>query len=303
MRSGTTVAEYVIISPVKDEEQYIEFTLRSVTAQTLLPALWVIVDDGSTDRTPDIVREYQARFPFIRLVSHHRDGMRHPGSRVIHAFNRGREAVGQTQYDFIVKLDCDLSFGPDYFERLLDRFDDNSTLGIASGVYLELDDAKGWSIVTMPSYHAFGACKAVRRECFEHIHGFITVPGWDTVDEIRAWRTGWETCHFVDLETKHHKPEGSGIGRVKTGRMHGEIYYRTGGDPIFLLFKILHRITKPPIVIGAFALAQGYCSALLTRKSLLVTNAEARHYRRTLRQRLIGRSKTSLALLGLPSGH
>jgi glycosyltransferase involved in cell wall biosynthesis len=286
-------ARYVIISAVKNEEQYIDRTLRSVTSQTVPPALWVIVNDGSADRTTEIVRSYQARYPYIRIVEHLRAGERHPGSRVIHAFNRGYETVEASHYDFIVKLDCDLSFGRDYFSHLLQRFAADDRLGIASGVYLEEDGARKWQLVKMPSYHAFGACKVVRRCCFEDIGGFLTVPGWDTVDEIRAWSAGWDTRHFADLETRHHRREGTGIGRGRTSRMHGEIYYRTGGDPLFFAFKVLHRISVTPYLVGALALTAGYFRALLTRQSLLVTPAEARCYRRLLRQRLLARLKTS----------
>ena len=110
----------------------------------------------------------------------------------------------------------------------------------------------------MPAYHAFGACKVVRSRCFEEIGGFPAAAGWDTVDEIKAWDRGWRTAHFADLPVRHHKREGSGIGPVRTSRMHGEIYYVTGGDPLFLLFKVLHRLTAAPVFVSAWALAQGY---------------------------------------------
>jgi poly-beta-1,6-N-acetyl-D-glucosamine synthase len=292
--NGTTSRRrYVVISPVRDEERYIDLTMQSVIRQTSPPALWAIVDDGSTDRTPDIVRAYAARYPFIRLVDHKRAGERHPGSRVIHAFNRGLELLGPVECDFIVKLDCDLSFAPDYFERLLARFDAHPRLGIASGVYLEKAADGRWRLVKMPPYHAFGACKVVRRQCFEEIQGFLTMPGWDTVDEIRAWSAGWETGHFTDLETKHHKPEGTGIGRLRTSRMHGEIFYATGGDPLFLLFKVLRRVTTSPLLVGALAVSWGYLHALVLGKPRLVTPAQARAYRRVLRRRMAGRGAMS----------
>jgi biofilm PGA synthesis N-glycosyltransferase PgaC len=297
----TRPLQYVLISPVKDEERYIELTLRSVICQTIRPALWIIVDDGSTDATTQIIRRYQDAHPFIRLLDHKLPGPRHPGSRVIHAFNRGYAALNGVSYDFIVKLDCDLSFEPDHFERLFARFAADPNLGIASGIYLEQGRDESWQPVAMPSYHAFGACKVVRRRCYEDIDGFLTVPGWDTVDEIRAWSAGWATRHFTDIQTHHHKPEGSGIGRVRTSRMHGEIYYRTGGDPLFLLFKILHRLTTPPFLTGALALVSGYLGALFTRQPLLVTPPQAQAYRRLLRRRLLGRSANLDPLPGVRS--
>jgi biofilm PGA synthesis N-glycosyltransferase PgaC len=264
----------------------VEQTLRSVTEQTVKPVVWVIVDDGSTDATAQIVRRYVTKHPFIRLLVNGRAGARQPGAGVIQAFNHGYASVDNEDYDFVVKLDCDLSFEPDYFETLLAGFESDPQLGIASGVYLERDKAGCWEQVKMPSYHAFGACKMVRLSCFKQIGGFIAAKGWDTVDEIRAMAQGWKTSHFPALEAKHHKREGSGIGVLRTSKMHGEIYYATGGDPLFFMFKGLHRAATPPLLINALALAVGYGTALVTRKPMLVTRAEAQCYRKLLRQRL-----------------
>jgi poly-beta-1,6-N-acetyl-D-glucosamine synthase len=282
------IRPYVVISPVKDEEKYIELTLESIARQTVKPALWVIVNDASSDRTVSIVERYAAGYPFIKLVHHHRAGARRPGSPVIQAFEFGRTFLAGAEYEYIVKLDCDLSFEADYFEKLLTHFEQDSALGIASGIYLEADRRGDWQPVSMPAYHAFGASKVLRRSCFEEIGGFPVAAGWDTVDEIKALARGWRTRHFTDLEVKHHKREGSGIGQLKTSRMHGEIYYATGGDPLFFLFKVLHRTASAPVLVSAFALAQGYLSGLLARKPRLVTPAEAQVYRRILRQRLLG---------------
>ncbi len=138
----------------------------------------------------------------------------------------------------------------------------------------------------MPSYHAFGACKVIRRRCFEDICGFALTPGWDTADEIRAWGRGWRTRHFRELEVKHHKPEGSAMGLLRTSRMHGEIHYVTGGGPMFLLFKLLHRARLKPFMVGALAVLFGYIAAAARRTPLLVEPRDAANYRRILRGRL-----------------
>src|SRR3990172_593615 len=124
---------YIIVSPVKDEERYVELTIRSVIGQTLKPVLWVIVDDGSKDSTPEIIQRYLSSHPFIRLVGNPHAGIRQPGSAVVRAFKCGYETIGEIDYDFIVKLDCDLSFEQNYFEQLLERFIDDHRLGISSG--------------------------------------------------------------------------------------------------------------------------------------------------------------------------
>lgn len=292
--------KYVIITPAKDEEKYVEGTIRSVIQQTILPAEWVIVDDGSKDSTPAIVQRYLSTHPFIRLVLNPYAGIRQPGSAVMRAFKYGYESMGARDYDFIVKLDCDLSFEKDYFENLLGRFMDEPRLGIASGVYLEMGDDSTWKEVVMPSYHAAGACKVLRKKCFEEIGGFIVAAGWDTVDEIRAMALEWKTGHFPDLQMKHHKSEGSGIGTIRTSVMHGEIYYLTGGGKLFFLLKVLHRMMSKPYVIGAMALSWGYMKALWKRKASLVTEAEAKCYQALLSERLQAKTKALFVRGSIP---
>jgi poly-beta-1,6-N-acetyl-D-glucosamine synthase len=295
LRGTSSFPRYVIVSPVKDEECHVELTLRSVIGQTLKPALWVIVDDGSKDGTPEIIGRYVDAHPFIRLVRNPDAGARKPGSAVIRAFNYGCRFLGDIQYDFIVKLDCDLSFEPGYFEKLTGRFIEDERLGIASGVYLERNGSGAWKEVAMPSYHAAGASKVLRRECFEDIGGFIAAAGWDTVDEIRAMTLGWKTGHFADLRMMHHKAEGSGIGSVRTSIMHGEIYYRTGGSKLFFPLKVLHRAGAKPFGIGALALLWGYLAAMGKRKAPLVNKEEALRYQALLRERLRFQVKTLFA--------
>lgn len=294
--SSISSLKYVIVSPVKDEERFVQFTLQSVTGQTLKPVLWLIVDDGSRDKTPEIVSNYIEFHQFIRLVRNPRAGLRQTGSAVIRAFNFGFESIRDTAYDFIVKLDCDLSFEPDYFEKIFKRFIADPKLGIASGIYLEQDRTGAWKPVTMPAYHAAGACKVIRRECFEDIGRFIVAAGWDTVDEIRAKSCGWKTGHVQDLCMKHHKPEGSGIGFIKTSIMHGEIYYLTGGSRLFFLFKVLHRVSAKPYVLRALALLVGYMRALFRQKVPLVTKKEAQCYQALLNERLWMKIKSLFVL-------
>ena len=282
---------YIVISPVKDEERYVERTLQCMVEQTLRPILWVIVDDGSQDRTPEILSRYEKDHDFIRVIRRPAAGSRQPGSAVIRAFNTGYDAVGNVDYDFVVKLDCDLSFSVDYFEALLARFANDERLGIASGVYLESPDASPWIEIEMPAYHAAGASKVIRKECFEQIGGFVASRGWDTLDEIRAIARGWRTTHFRDLKMRHWKIEGSAIGQWRTNLMHGEIYFLSGGGPLFFLLKVVHRMTRRPYVVGAVALVWGYLRAMVKRKPLLVTNEEGRCYRALLNARIANKLK------------
>ena len=277
---------YVVITPVRNEEKFIEKTLKSMVSQTIPPLQWIIVDDNSTDNTSNIVKDYARSYPWIKKIEARNSGLRKTGGRVIRLFNEGVSMLDVYNWDYIVKLDADLSFERWYFKELIHRFFQDHRLGIASGVYFEMDSAGKWRLVNMPFYHAAGACKMVSRKCYQEIGGFIERKGWDTVDEIRAIAQGWKTRHFSDLKMKHHKPEGSGIGILRTNFMHGEIYYSTGGDKLFFVAKVLHRVISKPYFLSAFALLLGYLKAALAREPLLVNDIEAQCYKRLLRARL-----------------
>jgi len=280
---------YIIVSPVKDEEPHIEVTIRSVLGQTLLPSRWIIVDDGSRDRSHEIAMKYSQSFPWIQVIRLARDSERQPGSAIIRAFTRGFDEVWNSDFDYIVKLDCDLKLLPDYFERLIEQFEQDERLGIASGIYLEQNHNQ-WFPVKMPAYHAAGASKVVRKKCFADIGGFVPFRGWDTVDEIRAQLKGWRTGHFEDLKFCHLRAEGAGIGPLRTGIMLGEIYYLTGGGSLFFALKFFDRVVVgKPFLLGGLAMLWGYLRCRLRRRERLVTPEEARLYRKLLNGRIAAR--------------
>lgn len=290
---GAFAPRYLVISPVKDEEKYVERTLRSMRAQTIKPVRWIIVDDGSTDSTPAILRALAEDQPWITIITREPGRDRLPGSAVMHAFYHGLEHAAGVEYDYIVKLDCDVDLPDDYFERILGRFEQQPRLGIASGIYLE-EGTDGWKPIPMPSYHAAGASKVMRADCFRDFGGFVRERGWDTVDELRAQVKGWATTHFADVEFKHLKQEGSGIGNFRTNVMHGDVYYLTGGGPLFLSLKVAHRmVAGSPPVVGGLAMLYGYLRCLIGRRRRLVNDAEASHYRRLLNQRIFRRGSAS----------
>lgn len=288
-RSTVVGRRYLVVSPVKDEARFVERTLLSVAQQTLPPARWIIVDDGSTDDTPAILRRFAQGRAWIDVVTRESRAARQPGSAVMNAFFHGLARAELDAFDYVVKLDCDLELPEDYFERMIDRFERQPRLGIASGIYLE-EGAQGWRAIAMPAYHAAGASKVMRTACFREIGGFVRERGWDTVDELRAQVRGWTTGHFEDIRFRHLKPEGSGIGNLRTNAMHGDVYYLTGGGPLFLLFKAAHRmVAGAPPVIGGLAMLWGYLRCLAARRPRLVDETEAKHYRRLLNGRLWSR--------------
>jgi len=292
-RRGVAAARYVVVSPVKDEAPRVTRTLESMDRQSLRPLRWVIVDDGSTDDTPALLASYARNRPWVRIVSNPTGTPRAPGSPVMRAFAQGLSVTSDLAFDYVVKLDCDLELPDDYFARLLAHFEAEPRLGIASGVYLEENATGHWQPVAMPDYHAAGASKVVRMDCFHDIGGFVCERGWDTVDEVRARTRGWDTRHFPDLQFRHLKPEGSGIGNLRTGIMHGEVYHATGGGIVFLGLKVAHRmVTGRPPVAGGLALGWGYLRAVLTGQPRLLDAQERAHYRLLQSRRLwLGRGR------------
>lgn len=279
---------YIVVTPVRDEARFIGDTLDTVLAQTHRPLRWVIVDDGSTDGTTDILLERTRGLPWVSVLSTG-SAQRKLGSAEVLAFDRGLASIEpELSHDYIVKLDGDVRLPPDYFERLLARMAASPQWGVASGVYCEDKHNDGtWLPIPMPAYHAAGASKVVRRACFEEIGGFVARKGWDTVDEIRAGLKGWRTGHFEDIQFQHLKPEGAAMGKLSTHRFHGEIYYQTGGGMLFLLAKALHRmVASYPPILGGLAMLWGYLVSLLLRRSRLVSDEEARFYRTLLNRRL-----------------
>ena len=273
---------YVLITPVKDEEKYIEATLRSVAAQTLKPCRWIILDDGSRDATPEILRRYAEKYEWIQVVRIERDAKRLPGSAEIRAFAQGYEMTKDEEFDFVVKLDGDLELPLHYFEYLCDKFREDESLGLASGHYLERRKGR-WNPIPMPEYHVAGASKMYRRKCYADIGGLEFSSAWDTIDEIRAFERGWTTRHFDELEFYHLKTEGSGVGQFRTNIMHGEIYYLTGGGIAFFLLKLLYRVHRSkPFLLGSLAILWGYLKCWMSGQPTLVSDSEARRYRQML---------------------
>jgi poly-beta-1,6-N-acetyl-D-glucosamine synthase len=280
-----TASRYLVVTPVKDEAQHIASMMKSVIAQTKRPDRWIIVDDGSTDQTPDIIAALSQGLEWITVLTR-KPRQRNLGSAEILAFNQGIDMIDLDDFDFIVKLDGDVDLEPHYFHDLLVKMQADRNWGIASGVYREDHDGI-WETITMPTYHAAGASKVVARECYKAIGGFVAKKGWDTLDEIRAGLAGWKTGHFEDLVFTHLKPEGIAMGKLSTHRFHGEIYYQTGGGGVFLLFKALHRMLfAKPMVVGGMALIYGYLRSYISRQPRLVNPHEAEYYRKMLNRRL-----------------
>ena len=225
---------YALVTPVRDEEAYIGEMIESIVAQTVPPALWVIVDDGSLDRTPAIVRSYARSCPYLhRLQLHPRDKRQAGGEGALPLAIR---QVPLDSFDFIARFDADLLFPPDYIERMLEKFQSSPRLGIAGGL-LYIRRRKRLVPERQPECHVRGALKMYRRQCFVDIGGLSANIGWDTLDEVSAWVNGWETRNFEDVSAIHRRPTGQGLPAWRIFRQRGRAEYLTWSDPVFVLGK------------------------------------------------------------------
>lgn len=254
---------YVLVSPCKDEAEYIEKTLRSVARQTIQPAQWVIVDDGSTDDGMAIVAKYQSEMPYIKVVR--RDaGARQVGPGVIRAFNAGLAAV-DVPHDFICKFDVDLELPDRYFEVMLARMAADPRLGTCSGKPYYRHPRTGAPVSEgCGDETSVGMIKFYRRACFEAIGGFVTDNGWDMFDGHQARWHGWRAVSWDDPEIRftHLRPMGSSQKSIWHGRArHGEAQYRIGSHPLFFVAAAANRLRQQPYVTGAAYFVGGYLKA------------------------------------------
>lgn len=275
---------YVLISPCRNEEQYMRRTLDSVLAQTVLPALWVIVDDGSTDQTPKILAEYTAKYGFIKIVTRENRGHRSVGPGVIDAFYAGYDSININQFDFLCKLDLDLELPPGYFGELLRRMQAEPRLGCCSGKPYYIDVVTGELVSEKcGDENAIGASKFYRRDCFLQIGGFVRQVMWDGIDGHMCRLLGWIARSWDDPELRfvHLRPMGSSHKGILTGRMrHGYGQYYMGTGAIYMTVSALYRMTRPPLVLGGLAMWWGYFRSMMAGKERLADPA----FRRFLRK-------------------
>ncbi len=255
----------VIITPAKNEEIHIHHTINSVLRQLHKPVKWLIIDDGSTDNTVEIVNNYIKDFSWIKLIKKNTRGKRAPGANVINAFNYGLSNL-TGDWDFIVKLDADLEFEDNYFEKLLSEFEKDSRLGIAGGYIVNLVDGKKQKIDNTPEYHVRGATKVYRKECFNDIGGLMPKMGWDGIDEIKAMMFGWKTKSFKELLVLHHRPTGKETGMLRYAWRWGKSNYYMGYNPLFLMLSCIKRFTRKPYVLFGLTIYLGFIYSYITRK-------------------------------------
>jgi biofilm PGA synthesis N-glycosyltransferase PgaC len=259
-------------------------TLESVMAQSIPPALWVVVDDGSTDETPSILESYRARVPYLHVVRRADRGRRSVGPGVIEAFYAGLETVALEEFDYVCKLDLDLDLPPRYFEILMERMEANRRLGTSSGKPYFVDPRTGNVVPEVCGDEmSVGMTKFYRVPCFREIGGFVRQVMWDGIDCHRCRMLGWiaESVDDESLRFMHLRPMGSSQKGIWTGRVRsGYGQYFMGTAPLYYLASAVFRLPKHPVLLGSIAMLWGYGSSAVRG----VTRYEDPEFRKFLRR-------------------
>ena len=273
------VLSYVLITPARNEERFIELTIKSVVAQTVRPLKWAIVSDGSTDRTDVIVQRYAVDHPWIELVRMPERRERNFAGKV-QAFNAGYARMAGLKYDIIGNLDADVSFDAEYFEFLLGKFAENPRLGVAGTPYREGSFQYDYRFTSIE--HVSGQCQLFRRECFEEIGGFVPrkIGGVDLVAVTTARMKGWQTRTFPEKPYYHHRKMGTAVqGTLIVPYRVGQTDYVLGSHPVWEFFRCIYQLTRPPILLGGSLRLVGFFWAM-TRRVQKQVSADFVRFRR-----------------------
>jgi poly-beta-1,6-N-acetyl-D-glucosamine synthase len=257
-----------------------------MVAQTHLPLAWVIVSDGSTDGTDDLVEQYRARFPWIELVRLPKQRQRSFAAKV-DAFNAGFNRIHALPFDLLVSLDADIAFDPGYFEYLVERFGANPALGVAGTPFVEKDRHYDYAYSNIE--HVSGACQVFRRQCFDDIGGYLPIAGGgiDWVAVTTARLRGWQTRTFTEMTCRHLRPMGTAArSRLSVDFHHGQRDYYLGGHPLWQVFRSVHQAMRPPYVVVGASLMAGYVWAWMKRVRRPVSAELVRFHRAEQMQRL-----------------
>jgi glycosyltransferase involved in cell wall biosynthesis len=267
------VPAYALATAAYNEEALIEDVIRSVIAQSLPPRRWVIVSDGSTDRTDEIVQDYASKYSFIYLE---RITESHPRNFAAQAsaINRGFERCKGAEYNYIGNLDADITLEPEYFSRLLERFERDPGLGLSGGRLYEMKNGKfeprgGYNLRSVPH-----GVQMFRRECLEVLGGYLPLPygGPDWHIEVSARMKGWRVEPFPGCTAFHHRPTGTAGGLMRHLYRQGLMDYSLGSHPLFQVFKIAGRLPARPYVLGALVRLSGFALATCRREKRPVSS-------------------------------
>ena len=259
------IETHLIVTPARNEAENLRRLGKCLVEQTWRPDAWLVVDNGSTDGTQDVVRDLGRAHNWIRLVSIPGDANPTRGRSSVRAFNAG--VMGEpVQADLITGLDADVSFYPDYFDSIRQEFQRNAHLGIASGLCYE-PSGDGWESVRVTHPNLRGASLTYRRECLAELLPLEARPmGWEALGIVRARVRGWETALLSHLKYFHHRPTGArDASRFASYAEDGDSAYYMWYRPSYMLLRALYRTIggHDPAAAG---LAWGYARSALSRK-------------------------------------
>jgi len=282
-----TLPSYVIITPARNEAQFIECTLKSVVSQAVRPRKWIIVSDGSTDGTDEIVTRYGKEYPWIELVRMPERAERNFAGKV-NAFNAGYLKAMDVEFQVVVSLDADISFDSDYFEFLLTKLMEDPALGLTGTPFRELSGGMyDYRFVSLE--HVSGACQVFRRECFEAIGGYVPIKGGsiDHIAVISSRMKGWKTRTWTEKVCIHHREIGTAQRGVFNSRFkYGIKDYAVGNHPLWEILRVCYQMTRNPVCIGGVALGAGYLWATLRHLDRPVPKELVRFHRQEQLRRL-----------------
>jgi len=290
--------KYILITPARNEEAFITKTLDSVITQTVLPERWIIVDDGSTDDTAEIVESYAKRHPWIELVRREQNRDRSFASKA-HAVNNSLERANSLQFEIVGNLDADVSFAPDYMEFLMQRFSEDANLGVAGTPFTQDGNYDSSKDSFEGENYVSGPCQLFRRECFHEIGGYVPnrAGGLDWIAVMTARMKGWKVRSFSEKRFHHYRTLGTAEkGPVRALFSYGEKDYYLGGSPLWQLFRAAYRMTKRPVLLGGLSLLSGYVWAALRRVNRVVSPELMRFHRHEQMKKLRAIFRTLLRL-------
>lgn len=288
MQKDKDKPSYVLITPARNEEANIDGAIQSVISQTVLPEKWVIVSDGSTDRTDEIVQGYLPKYPWIEFVRmpEHRDRQ---FAAKAQCFKAGYERVKEVDFQIVGNLDADITFDRDYFSFLLMKFAEDPDLGVSGTPFVEKGTHYDYRFTNIE--HVSGACQMFRKKCFEQIGGYVPIKGGgiDWVAVTTARMRGWKTRTFTEKTCLHHRKMGTGnAGQMMTWFRQGGKDYFLGNHPLWEIFRSCYQMTKKPFFVGGLLLLSGFAWAGLRRTEAPISGELREFVRKEQMRRLRG---------------
>ncbi len=285
--SQTSGKKYILITSARNEQDYIEETIKSVVTQNLKPLLWIIISDGSTDGTDDIVKRYAAQYEFLKYLRNDNTANRNFASKV-YAINLALSTIKNIDSDFIGILDADITFEPNYYELIIDQFVKNPNLGIAGGDFFDIINGRKIKVVKTPD-SVRGGIQLFRKECLNQIGDFTPLEngGEDVITEVTARMNGWKVQSFDHLILLHHRLTGTeGFSILKSKFREGILSHSMGYSPIYQFVKSIYRLSERPYIITGVLHLLGYLWGYIGKNKVKVSDEFKSYLRKEQNQKI-----------------